>query len=114
MRIGELSSRSGVSASRIRFYERHKLIPEAARGENGYRDYPASAVKRLDLIDGAQQLGFTLSEIREGLDEAAPAFPAPAAIAKALRGKLEAVDRHIKEAQARRRRIVHLLKELGC
>jgi DNA-binding transcriptional MerR regulator len=35
----------------------------------------SGAVKMLGIIDGAQKLGFSLSEIREGLTEAAPDFP---------------------------------------
>jgi DNA-binding transcriptional MerR regulator len=62
MRIGELAKRTGVSTSRIRFYEKHDVVPKAIRGENGYRKYPDTAVKMLNLIDGAQRLGFSLRE----------------------------------------------------
>ena len=113
MRIGELSRRTGISASRIRFYERRRVLPEAIRGENGYREYPDTAVKTLGLIDDAQRLGFSLSEIRAGLSEAAPGFPSHAAMVKALRGKLESIDQHLKEVRARRREIVRLLVEMG-
>jgi MerR family transcriptional regulator, copper efflux regulator len=112
MRIGELSRKTGVSASRIRFYEKHKVIPSAERGRNGYRDYPDTAVKMLGLIDGAQQLGFSLGEIRSALGESASGFPSHAAIARALRGKLESIDQHIREVRNRRRQIVELLGEL--
>lgn len=113
MRIGELSRRTGIAASRIRFYEKHEVLPKAIRGGNGYREYPDTAVKMLALIDGAQGLGFSLSEIRTGLTEAAPNFPTHAAMAQALRRKLHDIDRHMKEIRARRRRIVDLLAELG-
>lgn len=113
MRIGELSRRTGISTSRIRFYERHKVLPQAIRHENGYRTYAAPAVKMLGLIDDAQRLGFSLSEIRAGLSEAAPNFPSRAAMVKALRSKLETIDGHMKEVRARRRQIVKLIKEMG-
>jgi DNA-binding transcriptional MerR regulator len=111
MRIGELSRRTGISTSRIRFYERHDVLPKPIRSENGYRTYPDTAVKILELIDGAQRLGFSLSEVRAGLSEAAPNLPSHAAMAKALRSKLDHIDQHIKEVRARRRQIVKLLKE---
>ncbi len=111
MRIGELSRRTGISASRIRFYERHDVLPKPIRGQNGYRTYPDTAVKILELIDGAQRLGFSLNEVRAGLSEAAPNLPSHAAMAKALRSKLDHIDQHIKEVRARRRQIVKLLKE---
>ena len=113
MRIGELSKRAGISTSRIRFYEKHQVLPKVMRGENGYREYPDTAVKMLRLIDDAQRLGFTLSEIRRGLSEAAPKFPSRAGMVKALRGKLKNIDQHIREVRARRRKIVKLLAELG-
>jgi MerR family copper efflux transcriptional regulator len=113
LRIGELSRRTGISSSRIRFYERHEVLPKPIRNENGYREYPDTAAKILELIDAAQRLGFSLSEIRTGLSEAAPNLPSPAAMAKALRSKLDHIDQHIKDVRARRRQIVKLLKEMG-
>ena len=53
MRIGELSKRTGISTSRIRFYEKRGVLSKAARGENGYREYPDTAMKMLSLIDDA-------------------------------------------------------------
>jgi MerR family transcriptional regulator, copper efflux regulator len=113
MRIGELSRRTGISTSRIRFYEKHDVLPKAIRDGNGYRAYPDTVVKILELIDAGQRLGFSLSEIRVALSEAAPHFPSRAAMVKALRGKLEHIDQHIKDVRARRRQIVKLLKEMG-
>jgi MerR family transcriptional regulator, copper efflux regulator len=113
LRIGELLRRTGTWTSRIRFYERHEVLPKPIRNENGYREYPDTAAKILELIDAAQRLGFSLSEIRTGLSEAAPNLPSPAAMAKALRSKLDHIDQHIKDVRARRRQIVKLLKEMG-
>ena len=113
MRIGELSERTGISTSRIRFYEKRDVLPKPTRNGNGYRAYPDTAVKILNLIDDAQRLGFSLSEIRAGVSEAAPHFPPRAAMVKALRGKLDHIDQHIKEVRARRRQIVKLLGEMS-
>lgn len=64
MKIGDLAKRSGVAASRIRFYERVGLLKEAERQSNGYRTYPPETVVILELIDTAQTVGFSLEEIR--------------------------------------------------
>jgi len=64
MRIGELAERSGLTASRIRFYEASGLINAVERNANGYREYTAEAVVTLDIITGAQKAGFSLQEIR--------------------------------------------------
>src|SRR5216684_4248275 len=60
MRIGELARRSGLSTSRIRFYEAKGLLNVVSRKANGYREYPADA-----LMIGAQRTGFSLDEIRQ-------------------------------------------------
>lgn len=63
MKIGELARRTGLAASRIRFYEGIGLL-KAERQPNGYRTYSSQAVLVLDLIAAAQQAGFSLDEIR--------------------------------------------------
>ena len=52
MKIGELARRTGLAASRIRFYEEAGLLV-VPRQANGYRDYPEQAVLLLELITGA-------------------------------------------------------------
>jgi DNA-binding transcriptional MerR regulator len=64
MKIGELAKLSGLTASRIRFYEASGLIQAVDRKANGYRDYSPDAVAILDIIASAQGAGFTLDEIR--------------------------------------------------
>ena len=62
MKIGELAKRSGLTASRIRFYEANGLMPSVTRQANGYRDYDEDAVWILEIITGAQAAGFTLDD----------------------------------------------------
>lgn len=64
MKIGELAKRTGLNASRIRFYEAEGLIGTVERGTNGYRRYPPEAVVALGIITSAQRAGFTLDQIR--------------------------------------------------
>jgi MerR family transcriptional regulator, redox-sensitive transcriptional activator SoxR len=61
--IGEVARRSGASRSAIRYYEGIGLLPQPAR-QSGRRRYDASAVQRLQVIQSAQQAGFSLVEIR--------------------------------------------------
>lgn len=69
MRIGELAKQSGTPASTIRFYESKGLLKLGSRQSNGYRDYPPQAVAVLSIINGAQQAGFSLDEIRQILPQ---------------------------------------------
>jgi DNA-binding transcriptional MerR regulator len=65
VRIGELAKRSGLTATRIRFYESAGLIKGVERQANGYRDYGPEALWVLEIIAGAQSAGFSLEEIRQ-------------------------------------------------
>lgn len=112
MRIGELARRSGLSASRIRFYEARSLVPPSARQDNGYRDYSEQVVSTLQFIAGAQRLGFSLSEIRRGLSPTDRAIPSGSEMVVALRKKLAEVEAHIREAKARRNEILAAIDEL--
>ena len=67
MRISELSARSGVPASTLRYYEAEGLLP-AARAGNGYRIYGPAAVDRLAFIAQAKHLDLPLSSVRELVD----------------------------------------------
>jgi DNA-binding transcriptional MerR regulator len=69
MKIGELSRKSGIAASAIRFYEEQGLLAPISRTASGYRQYASNAPDRLKLIQGAKKLGFTLEVIRDMLDE---------------------------------------------
>ncbi|OCP23604.1 MULTISPECIES: MerR family transcriptional regulator [unclassified Ensifer] len=64
MNIGELAKRTGLTSSRIRFYESAGLLNTVERRPNGYRTYPSEAVLVLELITTAQNAGFSLDEIR--------------------------------------------------
>lgn len=65
LKIGEVAERGGVNLQTIRYYEREKLLPEPPRLSSGYRMFPESAVSRVRFIKRAQELGFSLAEIRE-------------------------------------------------
>jgi len=65
--IGELSARSGVSQSALRFYERHGLIA-ARRTDGNQRRYPAVTLRRVALIQAGKAAGVPLERIRQALD----------------------------------------------
>ena len=65
LKIGAVAERGGVNLQTIRYYEREKLLPEPPRLASGYRMYPDQTVRRVRFIKRAQEIGFTLAEIRE-------------------------------------------------
>jgi len=64
VRIGELARETGLNTSAIRFYEASGLLPASARGQNRYREYGPEALRRLQFIQLAQRLGFSLDSLR--------------------------------------------------
>ena len=60
--IGELSERTGVPTSALRYYDELGLVRPAARAA-GRRRYAASAVRDVGLILFFRELGFSLAEI---------------------------------------------------
>jgi MerR family mercuric resistance operon transcriptional regulator len=65
LHIGHVAKRTGLTVDAIRFYEKAGLLPRPARTEGGYRLYHEREVADLEFIQKAQQLGFSLNEIRE-------------------------------------------------
>ncbi len=63
--IGELAERAHVNRETVRYYERRRLLPRPSRSVSGYRVFADDAVRRLRFIRHAQELGFSLNEIRE-------------------------------------------------
>lgn len=66
--IGKVAQQAGVGVETVRFYTREGLLPEPPRRSFGFRTYPTETVQRLQFIQRAKQLGFSLKEIRELLD----------------------------------------------
>jgi MerR family redox-sensitive transcriptional activator SoxR len=64
--IGEVSARTDVATSALRFYEQQGLIA-AARTAAGQRRYPREVLRRISFIRIAQRVGLSLDEIRDSL-----------------------------------------------
>ena len=105
LRIGMVSKRAGLSIDTIRFYERRRLLPAPARSGGGYRLFGEDDVETLLFIERAQELGFSLDEIRELLALRSTAKACPR-VQRVLEGKLAVVSRKISDLR-------RLQKELG-
>lgn len=111
MNIGELAKQTGLTSSRIRFYERAGLLRTVDRRPNGYRTYPPEAVMMLDLITTAQKAGFSLDEIRALLPPDLENWRHDALL-EALRRKvedIEALQMRLKQSKAQ---LVALIKDI--
>ena len=63
--IGKVAQATGLSVDTIRFYEKEGLLRQPERSEGGFRLYSARDIEHLHFIHQAQELGFSLAEIRE-------------------------------------------------
>ena len=62
--IGSLANAAGVNIETIRYYHRRGRVDEPSKPPGGHRRYAAAAIKRVRFIKRAQQLGFTLEEVK--------------------------------------------------
>lgn len=67
-KIGEVASRADINKETVRYYEKRDLIPRPDRRRSGYRIYTQRHIDQIRFIKRAQELGFTLNEIRELLE----------------------------------------------
>lgn len=64
--IGEISKRSGLSVSALRFYEAQGLIA-STRNSSGHRRFTRAVLRRISFVTVCQNLGYSLSEIAASL-----------------------------------------------
>ena len=98
LRIGEVAKRAGVSIDTLRYYEKVRLLPRASRSAGGFRLFAPEHVKRVVFIKQAQELGFSLAEIRGLL--ASGGAEECMKVRDLLRRKLSEMDEQLKSIRA--------------
>jgi len=111
--IGEVAKQAGIHASAIRYYESIEILP-APRRVNGRRLYDSSVLDRLAVIQMAQRVGFTTSEIRTLFNGFTPETPASARWEALARQKITEVDALILRAQAMKQVLEEELLRCRC
>lgn len=108
--IGEVARQVGMLPTTLRYYESIGLLPNPTR-ENGRRCYDAAIFQRLEMIQTAQQAGFTLAEVRVLFDEILWSDSPAAKWNNLIHQKLHEMDRMLVNIQ----NMKHLLEDiLGC
>ena len=104
--IGALAKACGVGVETVRYYQRRGLLAEPQRPLGGVRRYGGDAVARLGFIRRAQDVGFTLDDVKTllKLGETPNCHGARALAAR----KLEVVQARLRDLQ----RVRHALTEL--
>jgi MerR family transcriptional regulator, copper efflux regulator len=98
--MAEAAERGGVNIETIRYYERHGLLPKPPRTASGYRVFSDNAVKQLRFIKHAQELGFSLKEIKDLLSLRVRPGSSCADVRRKTESKMADVDMKIRRLQA--------------
>ena len=109
LRTGEVARRAGVNVETLRFYERRGILPEPPRRESGYREYPAETVDLIRFVKRAQELGFSLEEIRELLDLRDGPRQRSKKVPRLVKSKIAEIERKIRDLQSMREALSSLL-----
>ncbi|MDF3125056.1 MerR family transcriptional regulator [Rheinheimera sp. 1928-s] len=114
-RIGQLAKLLNVSESKLRFLEQQGVI-NPLRENSGYRYYSEDSKNRLEVILKAQQMGFSLKQIRsvqrqnhsgdQHLVDCQLLLPM-------LQQKLTEIDQQMLELQQQRHQIQELVEQLS-
>lgn len=111
MQSGELSRLAGISSDTLRHYERLGVLPRPPRTNGGYRDYPASALNRVRLIQSALKVGFSLPELASIL-KMRDRGEIPCERVRAVAGhKLEEVKQQIRDLLSMRDQLERIVKD---
>jgi DNA-binding transcriptional MerR regulator len=93
--IGKAAKLAGVSVDTIRFYQKLGLTKGASRSAGGYRLFDGDQIRDLKLVRHAQELGFSLNEVKELL-ALRQKHHACSQVQSILKRKLESVREKIK------------------
>lgn len=68
MKVAKIEALTKTSRDTLRYYERNGLLSPPKRNPNDYRAYSEINVMEINFIKKGQELGFTLAEIKHGLN----------------------------------------------
>ncbi|GLR08884.1 MerR family transcriptional regulator [Mixta theicola] len=111
MKIGELAKATGVTPSRIRFYEAEGLITPPPRQGNGYRHYSSEVAGLLKIIDNAQRAGFSLEQIRRFLPQQQKKWDHERLI-QSLKTRVSEIELMQKQLEESRKELLNLIASI--
>ena len=110
--IGEVAKRARLRPSAVRYYEDVGILPPAAR-VSGQRRYDETVLARLAVIRLAQEVGFSVAEIRALVDGFETAGVASERWQEMARHKMADVDALLRRAE-RMKLLLEASRTCGC
>ncbi|HVB55470.1 MAG TPA: MerR family transcriptional regulator [Candidatus Acidoferrales bacterium] len=113
--INQLAKSGGVNLQTVRYYERQELLAPISRTEAGYRIFSSETVRRIRFIKRAQELGFSLKEIKDLFSLRIDAHTTQADIRKRTQAKIADVKQKILHLQAIHASLLRMAEDCsGC
>ncbi|MFT3947904.1 MAG: MerR family transcriptional regulator [Agriterribacter sp.] len=115
MLINELSKRTGVSIPTLRYYENYGLfkgVSDENVKTNNYKDYDESIIEKMEMIKGAKDAGFTLSEIKKLLDSWYNKRLSPEKKVEIVNNKINEIDTKIRQLKQVKKLLVECIKDI--
>ncbi|WP_273205729.1 MerR family transcriptional regulator [Marinobacter subterrani] len=109
MKVKDIAVAAGVNPDTVRFYTRENLLKPTRNPDNNYQQFDTEDLRRLRFARKARQLGFSLPEIRQILDQADDHHSPCPMVRDVFQQRLAEVEREIRELQLLRRRMTTAL-----
>lgn len=106
MTVHELAKRAGLPPHVVRYYTQRGLLSPQRNARNGYREYAASDLYRLQFISRAKLVGFTLGDITLILDDADRGVSPCVQVRRVVRQRARENDERIAAARRLQERIL--------
>lgn len=111
LRIGEISKKTGVAVSALRYYEEVGLLEPCYKSESNYRYYLDSDVLLVKFIKKSQHLGFTLEEIGDIFQERENGKSPCPKVRKLAQGKIDSLRKKVSELKKLERELKKYITE---
>jgi Hg(II)-responsive transcriptional regulator len=110
LKSGELAKLADVHVETLRYYEREGLLAEPERSESGYRLYCPDDVKTVRFIKHAQELGFTLKEVKELLTLKQMTGHSAGEVKELAERKIQVINQKIQDLEAMKTTLLTLIE----
>jgi len=114
LRIGEVAKQAGVNLQTLRYYERRRLLEKPKRAASGYRVYPGETVQLIRFIKRAQDLGFTLNEVKDLIRLRDVKGSARSAVRDLAAARMKDIDQKLAGLQAMHAALQALVESCAC
>ncbi len=109
--IGNVAKLAEVHIETLRYYERKGVVPRPPRTISNYRRFPEDTVRRVRFVKHAQELGFSLKEIKELLALRGTRGAGCRNVQQRAAAKITEIEEKIRSLQGMRKALDKLVRE---